>query len=101
MLREFVDAARAAGVRPGIYYILNNNKFLRCDSCKDGSSGATGKTGSIAVTGEQYRSIVLSQLAEIWGQYGSLVELWFDGGALQFSCNPPEQQNPSSDHTSR
>eukprot|EP01052_Picozoa_sp_SAG31_P052494 SAG31_NODE_12986_length_901_cov_1.500000_1_plen_91_part_10 len=28
LLREFVDAARAAGIRPGIYYIVNNNVLV-------------------------------------------------------------------------
>ena len=88
VLREFVDAARAAGIKPGIYYILNNNKFLRCAACKDGSNEPTFKKGSVAVTGEQYRSIVLAQLAEIWGSYGELTELWFDGGTVDTKLAP-------------
>ena len=38
-----------------------------------------GVSGS-KVTQAQYDDIVLQQLEELWGNYGSLVEIWYDGG---------------------
>ena len=65
LLREFVDAARAAGIRPGIYYIVNNNVLLE---------------RIYNATAAEKENIILGQLREIWSSYGELVELWFDGG---------------------
>ena len=65
LLREFVDAARAAGIRPGIYYIVNNNVLLE---------------RIYNATAAEKENIILGQLREIWSSYGDLVELWFDGG---------------------
>jgi hypothetical protein len=38
--------------------------------------------GQLNVTQETYDSIVLQQLREIWTRYGSLDEIWFDGGSV-------------------
>ena len=35
------------------------------------------------ITQETYDNIVLQQLREIWTRYGSLDEIWFDGGSVQ------------------
>eukprot|EP01045_Picozoa_sp_COSAG04_P009917 COSAG04_NODE_592_length_12277_cov_5.275825_7_plen_105_part_00 len=69
VLGEFVAAARAAGIRAGVYYLLNQNTFLRTDNGKVGTIG-TGKAGTVSVTQEEYESIVLTHLEEIWGGYG-------------------------------
>lgn len=65
IVREFVDAARAAGIRPGIYYIVNNNILLE---------------RVFNATAAEKEEVILGQLREIWSSYGELVELWFDGG---------------------
>ena len=77
LVGEFVAAARSMGVKPGIYYIVNNNFFL---SYKQGVQNVTAPSGQVQVTSAEYRSIVLAQLRELWANYGDLVELWFDGG---------------------
>eukprot|EP00729_Bicosta_minor_P009523 gene9523-13495_t len=56
LVEEFVTAARAAGITPGIYYIINNNYYLSVSN-------------GVAVP-----------LEELWTKYGTLLELWFDGG---------------------
>lgn len=63
IVREFVDAARAAGIMPGIYYILNVNAFL-CVSA--GKVSTKCKPGSVQVTQEEYEDITLQQLTELW-----------------------------------
>jgi hypothetical protein len=77
IVREFVDAARAAGIKPGLYYIINQNYFL---SFSGGKIVPRTAPGQQHVTEADYEAIVLAQLRELWTAYGSLVELWFDGG---------------------
>lgn len=59
---EFVEACRAAGIRPGLYYSLWDRN---CPCYAD--DGA-------------YAAFMRAQLAELLTGYGDLVELWFDGG---------------------
>jgi hypothetical protein len=42
----------------------------------------TLKPGQLNVTQETYDDIVLQQLREIWTRYGTLDEIWFDGGSV-------------------
>jgi len=77
LVREFVDAARATGLLPGLYYIVNNNYFL---SIRAGEAVPATAPGQVAVTEAQYFALVLAQLRELWSDYGELTELWFDGG---------------------
>jgi|EP01043_Picozoa_sp_COSAG02_P036674 alpha-L-fucosidase len=87
ILGEFVAAASAAGIRAGVYYLMNKNTFLQTDQGKVGTIG-TNKTGTISVTQEQYETIVLTHLEEIWSGYGDLAELWFDGGTMDLVLAP-------------
>ena len=54
------DGARAAGIKPGIYYIVNNNILL---------------SRVYNATPAQTEAVVLGQLREIWSGYGDRVEL--------------------------
>ena len=36
--------------------------------------------GQLSITQQTYDNIVLQQLREVWTRYGSLDEIWFDGG---------------------
>jgi alpha-L-fucosidase len=38
--------------------------------------------GQLNITQETYDTIVLQQLREIWSNYGTLDEIWFDGGLV-------------------
>ena len=75
----FVQSGRRAGVALGMYYSLTNN--ARTNTC-GGTILPNPAPGQIAVTLEQYDDIVLQHLEELWGNYGDLEELWFDGGSM-------------------
>lgn len=61
VVREFVDACRAEGMRPGLY----------C-SPWDRNHAAYGDS-------PRYNDIYAAQLTELLTQYGELAEVWFDG----------------------
>ncbi len=42
----------------------------------------TLKPGQLNITQQTYDDIVLQQLREIWTRYGTLDEVWFDGGLV-------------------
>ena len=42
----------------------------------------TLKPGQLNITQETYDYIVIEQLRELWTKYGSLDEIWFDGGSV-------------------
>ncbi|MBC8142109.1 MAG: alpha-L-fucosidase [Armatimonadetes bacterium] len=59
---EFVSAMRDAGIVPGLYYSLWDRNFPQYED--DGA----------------YADFMQAQVAELLDNYGSLTELWFDGG---------------------
>jgi hypothetical protein len=72
MAAEFIASCRKFGITPGFYMYMNGNEFLGVKDNKllPGSQ----------ITLEAYHSLCLQQLREIWGNYGALCEVWFDGG---------------------
>ncbi len=42
----------------------------------------TLQPGQLNITQETYENLVLQQLREIWTRYGTLDEIWFDGGSV-------------------
>jgi hypothetical protein len=42
----------------------------------------TLRPGQINITQETYNNISLQQLRELWTRYGTLDEIWFDGGLV-------------------
>ena len=66
---------------------MNNNVFLQTGRGKTGTVGLT-KGGTVSITQSQYEDIVIAQLSEIWGNYGELFELWFDGGTPDLALTP-------------
>ena len=78
LVNEFVNSCRKRNILPGIYYSLNNNYYL---NVKDGSvRNDKLMPGQANITFDLYQKIVLAQLKELWSNYGSLSEIWFDGG---------------------
>jgi alpha-L-fucosidase len=78
VLHEFTSAAEKAGVGHGFYYSLTNNFYLNVAShvAKPGPA----LPGQQLVTQAQFEAIALAQVAELWTEFGSLTEIWFDGG---------------------
>ena len=61
VVREFVDAMRAEGLRPGLYL-----------SPWDRHEASYG-------SGARYNEYYIAQLTELLTQYGPIAEVWFDG----------------------
>lgn len=76
LARDFVESARKHGISPGFYYSLDGNFYL---SVADGKPTPATAAGQRPATTAEYYDIVLTQLAELWGNYGQLGEIWFDG----------------------
>lgn len=79
VLKEFSDTMQKHGIGHGFYYSLTNNFYLNVHShqVQPASSLLPGQEN---VTQEQFEAIALSQVKELWSQYGALTEIWFDGG---------------------
>ena len=79
--REFVDACRRYGLKPGFYYSTGCNGYynINDDLPQDYRSPAY----------REYVKNVEAQVTELWTRYGDLFEIWFDGGVI-----PPEQGGP-------
>jgi len=73
----FVASARAAGAPYGFYYSVNDN--ARANVC-GGRVQPNPQPGQVALTQAEYDAMVLTHLQELWGGYGPLFEVWFDGG---------------------
>ncbi|MCL5098100.1 MAG: alpha-L-fucosidase [Candidatus Omnitrophica bacterium] len=75
VVAAFVKSCRKYGIEPGIYCAVNCNVYM------DVLEGGRVKSGDHADQ-VRYRGICEQQLSELWGRYGPLGEVWFDGGAL-------------------
>lgn len=75
LVRDFVEACRREGLKPGLYASTTANGYLWVDN-----PGRVRPGGP--VTQAQYNAIVETQLRELWTNYGPLFEIWFDGGVL-------------------
>eukprot|EP01112_Ceratiomyxa_fruticulosa_P009025 TRINITY_DN2347_c0_g1_i9.p1 TRINITY_DN2347_c0_g1~~TRINITY_DN2347_c0_g1_i9.p1 ORF type:complete len:394 (-),score=56.19 TRINITY_DN2347_c0_g1_i9:565-1746(-) len=78
VVKSFIKSCQKYGVRPGIYYGVNNNFYLNIkDFAVVNTSYVAGQQN---VSMQLYANIVLEQLTELWTNYGELTEIWFDGG---------------------
>ncbi|MBI4976165.1 MAG: alpha-L-fucosidase [Spirochaetes bacterium] len=75
IVADFIASCQRFGVRPGLYASASCNAFLNVDNPGRVLSGDAGEQ-------ERYNRIVEQQLTELWGNYGPLFEIWFDGGVL-------------------
>lgn len=76
IVREFVDACRKHGIKPGIYIGIRWNALLGVHDFKvDG----TGKMRELRQA--YYNKMVEGMVKELCTNYGELFEVWFDGGA--------------------
>ena len=82
VVREFVNACRKYDVLPGLYYSVSCNQYMNVDNPGLVRDHDPEKQRA-------YNEMALSQLTELWTNYGELFEIWFDGG-----CLPPEEGGP-------
>ena len=79
--REFVEACRRYGLKPGFYYSTGCNGYYNINDELPRDYHAPDY--------QAYVKNVEAQVTELWTQYGELFEIWFDGGVI-----PPEQGGP-------
>ncbi|MBR4204600.1 MAG: alpha-L-fucosidase [Clostridia bacterium] len=79
--REFIEACRAYGLKPGFYYSTGCNGYYGID---DGL-----RWDYRSPYYQEYVKNVEAQVTELWTEYGELFEIWFDGGIV-----PPEMGGP-------
>ncbi len=86
IVREFVDSCRKHGIKPGIYASLSTNGYLEVDNPGLVNRGQGGDPAAQA----RYARICEGMLTELWGHYGDLFEIWFDGGVLDPGQGGPD-----------
>ena len=74
IVADFIRSCKKYGIRPGIYASTSANGYLHVNAHKVDPKGP--------FTLAEYKKIVGKQLTELWGNYGKLFEVWFDGGLL-------------------
>lgn len=85
-VREFADACRRAGIRPGIYHHVSWTPQFEV--------AGTGKVnwgkGGDPEKQKRYAAVCEKLLAELWSNYGEWVECWFDSGVLPLAEGGPD-----------
>ncbi|MBQ2279090.1 MAG: alpha-L-fucosidase [Clostridia bacterium] len=79
--REFIEACRKYGLRPGFYYSTGCNGYYNIND--------NWKWDYKSEYYQEYVRNVEAQVTELWTEYGELFEIWFDGGII-----PPEKGGP-------
>jgi alpha-L-fucosidase len=83
LVREWVDALRAEGLRVGLYFSLSDWHHSDYPAFTDASRPYfPGISPPIPepVQADRYRAFLSAQLRELLTQYGPIDVLWFDGG---------------------
>lgn len=81
IVREFVDACKKYGVRPGLYFSTGCNGYYGINDEEKQDYRGEKYT--------EYVKCVEKQVTELWSEYGELFEIWFDGGIV-----PKEEGGP-------
>ena len=76
--REFIEACRSYGLKPGFYYSTGCNGYYNIND--------NWKWDYRSPVYQDYVKKVEEQVTELWTEYGELFEIWFDGGII-----PPDQ----------
>lgn len=85
LVKDFVDACRKHGLKPGIYLGIRWNSFFGVHDFK-----VTG-AGDIQLERQKYyNKMVEGMVKEICTNYGGLFEIWFDGGASSPTKGAPD-----------
>ena len=75
IVADFIQSCKKYGIKPGIYYNTGWNTYYGANGNANIKNWSTEKKN-------EYNQVVLQQLTELWTQYGSLMEIWFDGGVM-------------------
>lgn len=86
IVRDFVKSCRKYGIKPGLYAHMGCNGYLEVDNPGLVNRGKGGDPEKQA----RYAKICEGMLQELWGRYGELMEIWFDGGVLDPSKGGPD-----------
>lgn len=82
VFREFVDACKKYGIKPGVYYSTGCNGYYNInDEVKHDYSADYYKN---------YVKSVERQVEELWSEYGDMFEIWFDGGIIPKELGGPD-----------
>ena len=76
IVREYVDSCRKYGVDPGLYCHQRVNGWWEVDHPGLVNRGKGGDDKKQA----KYAAARIKMVEELWGNYGPLGEIWFDGG---------------------
>eukprot|EP00697_Spironema_sp_BW2_P017454 gnl/Spiro4/9142_TR4813_c0_g1_i1.p1 gnl/Spiro4/9142_TR4813_c0_g1~~gnl/Spiro4/9142_TR4813_c0_g1_i1.p1 ORF type:complete len:480 (-),score=96.55 gnl/Spiro4/9142_TR4813_c0_g1_i1:89-1366(-) len=77
VVAAFVASAQKYKVGYGFYYSTVSNQMVNV--CDGGAVHPAGP-GQLNMTQDDYNDLVIAHLTELWARYGSLDEVWFDGG---------------------
>lgn len=69
---DFVKSCEKYKVKPGFYFSLGCNDYLRACTHR--------MMPCATLSWEEYTRLVMIQLRELWSRYGELGEIWFDVG---------------------
>jgi alpha-L-fucosidase len=86
LVRDFVNSCRKYGILPGIYAHMGCNGYLEVDNPGLVNRGRGGDPEKQA----RYAKICEGMVTELWGNYGPLSEIWFDGGVLDPAKGGPD-----------
>ena len=75
----FAEEMTNAGLGHGFYYSLTNNFYLNTFG-HNVQPASTLQPGQVGLTQAEYEATSLSLMSELWSNYGSLYEIWLDGG---------------------
>jgi alpha-L-fucosidase len=85
IVRDYVNSCKKAGIHPGLYCSVTTNAYVGVSNPGLVNWGRGGDPEKQA----EYTRMTERMLTELWGNYGPLFEIWFDGGALA-----PDQGGP-------
>ncbi len=75
IVADFITSCKKYGLLPGLYYSCPANYKWKVNN------GAPVEDKSPEYL-EKYIEMMLTQMRELWSNYGPLFEIWFDGGLL-------------------
>jgi alpha-L-fucosidase len=85
VVADYVASCRKYGIQPGIYCSMPANAYCNVfDNCTVEGISGPGDPRQV-----EYRRRAERLVTELWGNYGRLAYIWFDGGTL-----PPDKGGP-------